>query len=97
MATKDAEACRKQANTVVQEERWVGEDVLPFEAICLKVGMSPTLYNLGLPGCPTVMIAFYETGHYKAVKTVSNKKPANNVMGNQRLNYMNPSLLNDLY
>ena len=36
VATKDAEACRKLANTVAQEGRWVGEDVLPFAAICLK-------------------------------------------------------------
>ena len=80
MVTKDAEACRKLANTMAQEERWVGEDVLPFVAICLKVdiqlyltidSMSPILYSSGLPGCTTVMITFYESGHYKAVKTVS--------------------------
>ena len=71
MATKDAEACRKLANTVAQEGRWVGEDVLPFAATCLKVDIqlylaidstSPILYNSGLPGCTTVMIAFYEPG-----------------------------------
>ena len=104
VATTDAEACRKLANTVAQKGRWVGEDVLPFAAICLKVdiqlylaiySMSPVLYSSGLPGCTTVMIAFYEPGHYKAVKTFFKKNPANNVMGNQRLNYMNPSLLND--
>ena len=39
VATKDAKACRQQANTVTQEGRWVGEDVLPFAAICLKVGI----------------------------------------------------------
>ena len=82
MVTKDAEAYRKLANTVAQEGRWVGEDVLPFATICLKVdiqlylaidSMSPILYSSGLPGCTTVMIAFYEPGHYKAVKTVSKK------------------------
>ena len=99
VATKDAKACRKLANTVAQEGRWVGEDVLPFAAICLKVdiqlylaidSMSPILYSSGLPGCTTVMTAFYESGHYNTLKTVSKKNPANNVMGNQRLNYMNP-------
>ena len=82
MATKDAEAYRKLANTVAQEGRWVGEDVLPFAAIYLKVdiqlylvidSMSPILYSLRLPGCTTVMIAFYEPEHYKAVKTVPKK------------------------
>ena len=65
VATKDAEACRKLANTVVQEGRWVGEDELPFAAICLKVviqlycvidSMSPILYSSGLPGCTAGMI-----------------------------------------
>ena len=82
VATKNAEACRKLANTVAQEGRWVGEDVVPFAAIYLKVdiqlylaidSMSPILYSSGLAGCTTVMIAFYESGHYKAVKTVSKK------------------------
>ena len=82
VASKDAEACRKLANTVAQEGRWVGEDVFPFAAIYLKVdiqlylasdSMSPILYSSGLPGCTLVMIAFYEPGHYKAVKTVSKK------------------------